>query len=157
MNTIDSAKTVLAEVAPSVEVQGFLDAAALVDVYPTDNGFSWANSVESLQTMIAAMVAVVNPVVPTSCAALHSGNETWKCVYPSYRMPMLAVPFFVTWPQFDAFQLGNLLDNYVPSTPQQLAFVDSYQETVLSTLGSLPQGTGIFSTTCFVHCLTGHR
>ena len=47
------------------------------------------------------------------------------------------------------------MDNYVPSTPAQFAFAAGYQDAVLSAIRSLPAGTGVFSTTCFVHCLTG--
>lgn len=46
-------------------------------------------------------------------------------------------------------------DNLAPSTPAQLAFVDSFQPAVLSLIDSLPAGSGVFSPTCLVHCLSG--
>ena len=157
MNNMDYVAELVASLAPSVQVQGFLDAAALVDVYPAGNGWSWGADDEPLQTMIAAMYAMVDPVVPPACASLYSGVDAWKCIFPAYRMPMLATPLFVTWAQFDSFQLGLLMDNYVPETAGQLAFAEKYQQAVLAAIATLPPGTGIFSTTCFVHCLTGHR
>ena len=42
-----------------------------------------------------------------------------------------------------------------PSTPAQLAFVDSFQPAVLSLIDALPAGSGVFSPTCLVHCLSG--
>ena len=153
MNNLDYVTELVGGLAPDLPVKGFIDAAALVDIYPTDNGWSWGPNMTSLQTMQQEMVAIVDPVVPPDCD--YSGDDLWKCIWPSYRMPLVQTPFFVTWAQFDAFQLGGLMDNYVPSTPAQFAFAAGYQDAVLSAIGSLPAGTGVFSTTCFVHCLTG--
>ena len=42
-----------------------------------------------------------------------------------------------------------------PSNQAQLNFVDSFQPAVLNLIASLPPGTGVFSPTCLVHCLSG--
>ncbi len=46
-------------------------------------------------------------------------------------------------------------DNLAPSTPVQYAFVNTFQSAVLALIASLPAGTGVFSSTCLVHCLSG--
>ena len=48
-------------------------------------------------------------------------------------------------------------DNYDPDTPQQCSFVDSFQSNMLALFDRLPPATGIFSPTCFVHCLSGQN
>ena len=52
-------------------------------------------------------------------------------------------------------QIQYETDNLAPHTPQQLAFVNSFQPAVLSLIASLPPNTGVFSPTCLVHCLSG--
>ena len=42
-----------------------------------------------------------------------------------------------------------------PSTPAQFAFVDSFQPAFLDLIASLPPGSGVYSPTCLVHCLSG--
>lgn len=46
-------------------------------------------------------------------------------------------------------------DNLGPSTPAQFAFVNSIQAAYLQLIASLPAGTGVYSPTCLVHCLSG--
>jgi hypothetical protein len=46
-------------------------------------------------------------------------------------------------------------DNLAPSTPQQLAFVNSFQPAVLALINAVPAGTGVYSSTCLMHCLSG--
>ena len=46
-------------------------------------------------------------------------------------------------------------DNNGPATPQQLAFVNSFQPAFLALIASMPPGTGVFSPTCLAHCLSG--
>ena len=46
-------------------------------------------------------------------------------------------------------------DNLAPSTPQQFAFVDSFQTAVLALVAAVPAGTSVWSPTCLVHCISG--
>ena len=49
----------------------------------------------------------------------------------------------------------GIADNLAPSTPAQFAFIDDFQSKVLALIASLPSGTGVFSPTCLLHCLSG--
>lgn len=211
MNALDE---VAQMVPPGMRVQGLLDAAALVDINPDDNGYSWASQLQPLQTLVADVMGFVNPQLPQSCLDQFPG-ESWKCMWGSYRLPMLQTPYFANAPQFDSFgaqirtifaprvtsssswraregephqlrvmlcvmnphelapggiekslttrfpigspahaEIGYDTDNYVPSTPQQYAFVDSFQPAILNLINQMPAGTSVFSSTCFVHCLS---
>jgi hypothetical protein len=46
-------------------------------------------------------------------------------------------------------------DSYMPLSPGQLSFVEEFQAGTLALIGALPPGTGVFSPTCLVHCLSG--
>lgn len=46
-------------------------------------------------------------------------------------------------------------DNYEPDTPQQMQYAELFQTGTLSLISTLPPGTGVFSPTCLVHCLSG--
>ncbi len=70
-------------------------------------------------------------------------------------MPLLETPFFANIPQLDDFELMYDADNFAPSTPAEFAFVNTFQTAVLDLINTLPIGTGIFSPTCLVHCLSG--
>ena len=86
---------------------------------------------------------------------MYPGTEQWKCLLGAFRMPLVQTPFFANLPQLDDFQIMFETDNLAPGTPQQLAFVDSFQPAVLSLVNALPQGSGVYSPTCLVHCLSG--
>ena len=129
---------------------------------------------------VAALVFFINPQVPQACTALYPGDP-WKCVWGSYRLPLLQTPYFLVASQFDrrgrnaprpqkpscgrrpcaavrpcdSFEIAYDTDNYSPATEQQCKFVNSFQAAVLDLFGVLPSGTSIFSSTCYVHCLSG--
>jgi len=150
MNNLDA---VAAQVPPTVRVRGLLDASALVDIAPT--GWGWSPDLVPLQTLVAELVAAVAPTFDDTCLARYSGSNAWMCLWGQYRMPLLATPFFANAVQFDDFEIQYDTDNLAPHTPAQLAFVDSFQPAFLALIRSLPPGTGVFSPTCLVHCLSG--
>ena len=76
MNNLDE---VSAMSPPGLEVQGFLDAAALLDIPVANNGWPWASQLTELQQLVANVAGVVNPQLPASCLALFPGSE-WKCM-----------------------------------------------------------------------------
>lgn len=134
-----------------VEVMGLLDAAALVDVYPA--GWPWSPDLLPLQTLMSWLVEVIDPVFPADCVALYSGSDSWKCMWSSYRLPLVQTPFFTNAVQTDDFFLQFNMDNLAPSTPAQFSFVQSVQDAYLDLFQQLPLGTGLYSPTCLVHCL----
>jgi hypothetical protein len=153
IGAMNNLEAVASMVPAGIQVQGMLDAAALLDIAPT--GWSWSSQLEPLQSLIAENVAFTNPVFPATCTDKYPG-ETWKCLIGQYRMPLItSVPFFINAPQFDEFELMYDTDNFAPATPAQLSFVEQFQTDTLALIASLPQGTGVYSPTCLVHCLSG--
>ena len=140
--------------AAGVEVQGLLDAAALVDIDPANGGWSWSSQLTPLQTLIGEVTALVNPQLPASCTSQFQGQE-WKCAFGQYRLPMVQTRAFINAPQYDSFEIDYDTDNYAPLTTQQLNFVNSFQSAILNLISSIPSSMSVYSSTCFVHCLSG--
>ena len=154
IGAMNNLEAVASQVPPTVTVRGFLDAAALLDIQPA--GWPWSPDLETLQSLIQELTALVSPVLPDYCSTAFGPGEQYKCFIGQYRMPLITkVPFFMNAPQFDEFELMYDTDNYAPSTPAQLAFVEEFQTGTLALISKLPAGTGVFSPTCLVHCLSG--
>ena len=138
----------VAEMLPGVTVRGFLDASAWVDVDPAVPGL------QTLQQQAALQVGFLQAPVPAACSAQYSGTEAWKCIWPSYRLPMLQTPFFLNAAQFDTFQVMYSTNNQPsPAAPGGVALLDQFQSATLALFSALPAGTSVFSTSCMAHCL----
>jgi hypothetical protein len=138
----------VAALLPGVNVRGFIDAAAWVDVDPAVPGL------QTLQEQAALQTAFLQAPVPAACTAVYSGTEAWKCIWPSYRLPMVTTPFFLNAAAFDTFQIMYSTDNTPGTTaPGGVALLDSFQTATLALFNALPATTSIFSTSCLAHCL----
>lgn len=144
----------IAAALPGVSVSGFFDSGLLVDIRPT--GWAWSDSLIPLQTLVGALVFGLQPALATSCYALsYIGQAAWKCFFPSYRLPLITkVPFFVHAPQFPEEAILYDTGRLEPVTPPQLAFVATYQQAVLNLIAALPPGSGVFSPSCLLTCLS---
>ena len=58
-----------------------------------------------------------SPPIPEACADMYPG-EGWKCIWSSYRLPLLTTPYFLNAAQFDAYQL-MYAPNLSPSFPRR--------------------------------------
>ena len=93
MHNLDAVSTQLA--STGVEVKGLLDAAALVDIYPS--GWAWSPDLLPLQTLVAELVALLKPTFPAVCAERgYTGENEWRCLFSAYRLPLLTTPFLRT-------------------------------------------------------------
>ncbi len=145
---------VAAAVPPNVQVMGLLDAAAWVDVQPIVPGML------TLQQMTLQLYDFTTPPVPADCAATYTGADAWQCVWPSYRLPFIQTPYFMTAAQFDAFQImydtNNLDSEYCCETPSEEQYVEQFQTATLALFQQLPSSVTIFSSACLVHCLSSN-
>lgn len=91
MNNLDA--VAMQAAGYGVTTYGFLDAAALVDIDPA--GWPWSRDLIPLQTLMSWLVGLLQPSFPPACtAAGYVGILAWKCLWSSYRMPLLTTPFF---------------------------------------------------------------
>ena len=75
MNNLDA---VAAMVPKGMQVQGLLDAASLIDIWPT--GWPFSNDLIPLQTLISELVTAIGPTFAPTCAAKYTGAAQWKCL-----------------------------------------------------------------------------
>jgi len=112
----------------------------------------------SLQDMTQDLFAFTKPVIPAACAAVYTGSEAWKCLWPSYRLPFVTTPYFLNAAQFDAFQImydtNNLDSAYCCETPAEQQWTENFQTSTLAMLQQVPARDGIYSSVCLVHCLS---
>lgn len=121
---------VAAAVPVNVQVMGLLDAAAWVDVQPAIPGML------TLQQMTQDLYTFTTPPVPADCAATYTGASAWMCVWPSYRLPYITTPYFMTAAQFDAFQVRvrvrcNMRVLLTPSPPDHVRHQQPGEQCVL--------------------------
>ena len=64
-----------------------IDAAAWVDVPPPP----WETGLLSLQEMTQEVAAFSQPPLG-SCEQQYQGADAWKCLWSSYRMPLIKTP-----------------------------------------------------------------
>jgi hypothetical protein len=103
IGAMNNLETVANMLPPTVQLRGFFDGAALLDIQP--RGWDWSPDLESLQSLMAEMLAITRPVFPSYCETSFPGN-LWKCLIGQYRMPLItSVPYFSNMPQFGAFPL----------------------------------------------------
>lgn len=91
--------TVAALAPPNVRVQGFLDAAAWVDVQPI------IPDMLTLQQMTQYLYGFTSPPIPADCAAKYTGSDAWMCLWPSYRLPFVQTDYFLNAVRFCVFRL----------------------------------------------------
>lgn len=72
-----------------------------------------------------------------------------------YLPPLRPSPPSPQSPLAPRFELMYFTDNYEPATSQQMQYVEQFQLGTLALIATLPAGTGVFSPTCLVHCLSG--
>ena len=72
IGAMNNLERVIALVPPTVQVQGFLDGAALLDIYPA--GWSWSDMLVPLQELMANLTLFANPVFPPYCAQLFGAD-----------------------------------------------------------------------------------
>ena len=81
-------------------------------------------------------------------------------MWPSYRLPFVTTNYFLNAAQFDAFQImydtNNLDSTYCCETPQEQQWVEQFQVQTLSLFQQLPSTNVVFSSACFVHCLSSN-
>ena len=114
----------------------------------------------TLQDMTVNLYGFTTPPVPAACAAQFTGQDAWKCMWPSYRLPYVTTNYFLNAAQFDAFQImydtNNLDSTYCCETPQEQQWVEQFQTQTLALFQQIPSTNVVFSSACFVHCLSSN-
>lgn len=100
--TLDHVQSLLGAAA-NIDVVGFLDSPAWVDVEPI-------GPEESLQSQTKAVFSYANvssSSLDPICSSTYTGDEAWRCIFPEYRLPFLRTPYFMVAFQYDLFQLNQ--------------------------------------------------
>ena len=144
--------------ATEVTTVGLMDAALWIDIDPM------LPSITSQQCQTAAMANMSNATarMGATCLAAYPGIESWKCLYGQYRAPFVVTPYLLQASQDDVFQIEININaggaKLPPSTPADFAFAAEIQSACRAVVETLPtssqRDSGIFSPSCFHHCVT---
>ena len=146
---------IAAKLPASVQLRGMFDGASWVDVPPLETG------APTLQEQTQLVMAAAKLPVPAYClTAFEQGGDLWKCIWPSYRLPLVQTPFFLNAFQFDVYVLmedlyGNDSTGIQVNSTAQVALADKLQAATLNLFGSIePYKGAVYSSSCLGHCLT---
>merc|ERR1712196_262202 len=89
------------------------------------------------------------------CAAQHTGDDEWKCMYGQYRLPTLQTPYFVVASQADSYQLGNEVGR-TPSSDGEVQYANEFAAATreLGSQLSKMDRVGVYSWACYNHCVS---
>jgi len=144
---LDYVSGMLGSVAPKVNVVGFLDSPAWIDMAPFRSSFIGFPSV----TQHVHSYANVSHL-GSSCIAKYA-NEPWKCMYGQYRLPTLSTPYFLVASQYDAFQLGVNV-GHKPNSSAEKAYAEKFANRTRALVTMIKKDkpeNAVFSWACYNH------
>ena len=132
------------------KIVGFLDSPFYLDIIPYNSKF------EGFQYQEQQKIRFFNVknVISEECANLYGNNNTWKCLYGQYRVPLIRTPYFMVASQYDAYQLGYNVGKYPPFNGSELDYVNNFgkiTQEMLKNLEKSKENMAYFSWTCFNH------
>merc|ERR1712118_215487 len=93
----------LGDAAANVEVVGFLDSPAWLDMPSFNSGKFAGFGADCRGVFSYANVKHLGE----DCLDQHSRDEAWKCIMGQYRLPRLKTPYFLVASQYDSYALGR--------------------------------------------------
>ena len=157
-------------VPDTVEVRGFADGALWPDLVPL-----YASTLPLTMVMenLYGLVKASARVGPT-CGAVYSNASTeWQCLFPQFRLPLIATPLLVANSQFDTVTLSYDTDGTKPpfsnvilggagepavnvANTSAALYVAAFQMAMRDTLHLLPSkvqpASAAFGSACAGHC-----
>lgn len=147
---LDYVPEMLGRAARNVDVVGFLDSPAWVDVDPFVSSFPGFAYI----TQHVHSYANVTHLGAT-CAEAHAG-ERWKCMFGQYRLPTLATPYFLVASQADEYQLGNNV-GHKPESGKEKSYAQDFaaktRDLIDSVRAASPENA-VYSWQCYNHCVS---
>jgi hypothetical protein len=147
---LDYVKEMLGSAAANVDVIGFLDSPVWIDKESFQSGFPGFPYI----TQHVHSYANVQHL-GQECAAKHTGDDQWKCMFGQYRLPTLQTPYFVVASQYDSYQLGSAV-GHEPKEAEELQYANEFAAATRQLVSELTSKDGVvaFSWACYNHCVS---
>jgi hypothetical protein len=154
-------------VPDTVELRGFADAAVWPDLAPL---FTTTTPLTEVTQRMYGLVNASARVGPTCGAVYSNATDAWQCLFPQFRLPLVATPLLVANSQFDTVTLGYDVGGLVPPFSSSTlpvantnvpnisssAYVAAFQMAVRGTVSLLPSklqpASAAFAPACAGHC-----
>mmetsp|Transcript_32389 Transcript_32389/g.85087 ORF Transcript_32389/g.85087 Transcript_32389/m.85087 type:complete len:418 (-) Transcript_32389:112-1365(-) len=151
-------------VPKGVKVLGLLDSGYYLDIESYTSDFSPDFMIETdLITTTMNGTSLVH-AASKDCAAAYPGDQMWKCMYGTYRMPFVTTPYLMTAAQYDGWQLSHDVHAYagIESDPvytdDELLYVNTFGSRTQAMAKTLPSqlstSASIYSPACYNHHIT---
>jgi len=138
--------------AANVDIVGFLDSPAYIDMAPLDSSFQGF----PYQTQQIYSYANVEHL-GDDCQTMYPDDE-WKCMYGQYRLPTLKTRFFLVASLEDSYQLENDIGDSPPfNSEAELAYVEAFANATRSlgdTIVAMPAHNAVYSWACYDHAMS---
>jgi hypothetical protein len=145
-------------VPASINVRGLPDAGFFMDL-PTFQGTPLIRP----EYQYVARMQNVSYGVNSACINAKSPADQWQCFMAQYTLPFLRTPLFIMNPQYDSWQMGNVLALssgciQKPSTcsQQEMTAFQNFRTSMLQALTPALQSStdGMWTDACVIHCQT---
>lgn len=148
---LDYVPEMLGSAASNVDVVGFLDSPAWVEIDPLKSSFpGFPNITQSVHSY--ANVTHLG----TACTKAMHPSEQWKCMFGQYRLPTLTTPYFLVASQADGYQLGNYV-GHKPRSDKEKAYAQDFAvktRELLDSIKATSPGNAVFSWNCYNHYMS---
>jgi hypothetical protein len=152
---LDDVPSLLPEpVRPLVQVLGFLDSAAWIDlpVVPTSWFAGFANVTRDVFRIAKP------PHLGARCAEAYPGDGLWRCIFGQYRLPFITSPVFLVADQYDSYQLDHDLGHWhAPRGNAEFSYANHFANLTSALLSRLASSGGArfaYSARCHRHAIS---
>lgn len=148
---LDYVSEMLGSAASHVDVVGFLDSPAWIDIEPISESFP------GFPYIVQHVHSYANVEHLGSACTEAYPNDLWKCMYGQYRLPTLTTPFFLVASQADAYQLGNNVGHKprALSTKEQ-SYAKNFAvltKDLVASVKASSSANAVYSWQCYNHCV----
>jgi len=146
---LDYVSEMLGSAASNVDVVGFLDSPAWVDVEPFSASFP------GFPYIVQHVHSYANVDHLGSACVEAYPTEQWKCMYGQYRLPTITTPYFLVASQADEFQLRNNV-GHKPSSSEEQSYAQNFAALTRDLVASVKvasPGNAVYSWQCYNHCV----
>ena len=154
-------------VPDTVELRGFADAAVWPDLVPL---FTTTLPLTEVTQRMYGLVNASSRVGPACGAVYSNASDAWQCLFPQFRLPLVATPLLVANSQFDTVTLGYDAGGLAPPFSSTVlspsatngpnisasAYVAAFQMAVRDAVTLLPSklqpASAAYAPACAGHC-----
>lgn len=148
---LDYVSEMLGVAGANVDIVGFLDSPAWIDIAPFSSSFP---GFAYITQQVHSYANVQH--LGEACEATYSGGDAWKCMFGQYRLPTLKTRFFLVASQYDEYQLGDDV-GHKPSNDAEITYAERFAaetKDLVNAVAAMPARNAVYSWACYNHMVS---